>query len=297
MTRMTQKIVAMLMAIIMSACMCLSTQARAITSFSDVPATHWAYQAIGELAMRNVVKGVGEGKFNPSGTVSNAEFATMFSRLFYRAAIDSEPRKFPKWWGAGMYITQKNGLLDGTAVSGSATDPLEVSEWDETRINAVLTRNDMAMVIFNYLSLVEKLPSQEAIESAKTGIPDFGSIPESHQDAVASAYALGYLTGVDSSGQFSGSGTVSRAQAAVVLWRLYQPLIVENQGDTLQTISQSPDTSAEGLPIRLQTEETTTESSAGETDISSSSAQSETTPQEETQTQEQNEDEIPPWER
>ena len=310
MTRMTQKMVAMLMAIIMSACMCLSTQAQAINSFSDVPTTHWAYQAIGELAMRNVVKGVGAGKFNPNGTVSNAEFVTMFSRLFYRAAIDSETQTFPKWWGVGMYITQKNGLLEGTAVSSSVSDFFGVSEWDETGINAVMTRNDMAMVMYNYLSLMEKLPSQESMEAAKSSIPDFGSIPESHKNAVASVYALGYLTGVDSTGQFSGSGTVSRAQAAVVLWRLYQPLIVENKDVLLQTTPQNTNTSTDDVTVSQSAGEDTPDTSADQQPRADASESptvepttptttegSETLPQEETHSQEWIENNIPPWER
>ena len=46
-------------------------------TFSDVPATHWAYEAIEKLAAAGIINGVGDGTFNVDGNVTRAEFAKM----------------------------------------------------------------------------------------------------------------------------------------------------------------------------------------------------------------------------
>ena len=46
-------------------------------TFADVPATHWAYEAIEKLAAAGIINGVGDGTFNVDGNVTRAEFAKM----------------------------------------------------------------------------------------------------------------------------------------------------------------------------------------------------------------------------
>ena len=47
------------------------------TGFADVPASHWAAKYVAYCVDKGVVAGVGEGKFNPDGTLSSAAFAKM----------------------------------------------------------------------------------------------------------------------------------------------------------------------------------------------------------------------------
>ena len=42
-------------------------------TFSDVDPNHWFYPYVEWAAERGFVKGVGEGRFNPNGTVTRAE--------------------------------------------------------------------------------------------------------------------------------------------------------------------------------------------------------------------------------
>lgn len=58
-----------------------ATQATSIT-FDDVPEDAWYTEAVYALAKGGLVKGVGNGKFNPTGTVTYAEFITILGRLF-----------------------------------------------------------------------------------------------------------------------------------------------------------------------------------------------------------------------
>ena len=53
-------------------------EADAAASFSDVPATHWAYDAINTAAAYGWVNGVGEGRFSPDRPITRAEAAKLF---------------------------------------------------------------------------------------------------------------------------------------------------------------------------------------------------------------------------
>ena len=51
-------------------------------------------------------------------------------------------------------------------------------------------------------------------------ISDFAEVTEEYQNYVQKAYTKGILTGVDTKGTFDPDGTLTRAQAATVLYRV-----------------------------------------------------------------------------
>lgn len=70
------------------------------TGFTDVPASHWAYNNINTCAAYGWINGVGDGTFRPDRSITRAETATMVNRMLGRlgdqAAIDAGlGRKFP----------------------------------------------------------------------------------------------------------------------------------------------------------------------------------------------------------
>ena len=50
-------------------------------TFSDVPAGHWADNAVGWAVATKMTSGVGEGRFDPNGTVTRAQIVTFLYRL------------------------------------------------------------------------------------------------------------------------------------------------------------------------------------------------------------------------
>ena len=58
------------------------------TGFTDVPANHWAAKFVAYCAEKNIVAGVGDGKFDPDGLLSSAAFAKMLL-----VAYGSDPSK------------------------------------------------------------------------------------------------------------------------------------------------------------------------------------------------------------
>lgn len=50
--------------------------------FSDVPTTHWASPYIKTLAVKGIVQGKGQNTFDPNGTITIGELATILNRTF-----------------------------------------------------------------------------------------------------------------------------------------------------------------------------------------------------------------------
>ena len=52
------------------------------TGFADVPPEHWAQKYIQTLAAKGIVQGKGQGRFDPNGTITVGELATILNRTF-----------------------------------------------------------------------------------------------------------------------------------------------------------------------------------------------------------------------
>lgn len=195
----------------------------ASVAFDDVPVTHWAHNAITDMAERGIVKGVGDNKFAPSGTVTYAEFVTMLTREFY-GATDSATGE--AWYTPYITVAQNKHLLDGCKAGYAPTD--------------TINRYDMAMVMYNHLKAQGESTSTRADSSS---ISDWASVPANYQDAVSICYGMKLLQGKDSSGAFDGTGTMTRAEAATVVKRLL--------GEDTSTSSPSTSTSipADAVPV------------------------------------------------
>lgn len=206
-------------------------------TFSDVPTTHWAYKYIEAVADAGIVTGAGNNQYNPSGTVSTAEFGTMITRAFRESSLKNELYSYnsrnngwnmyekysdsDKWWAPYMECMDTGGLLEGTTVD--ETGGTYRNKWTVETVEAGISRYDMAMVIYNLMNALYtdfEVPSSSEMNAAKSDISDWSSIPAKYQDAVAACYAEGYLSGVDSTGRFDGTSTMDRAQAAAVMYRL-----------------------------------------------------------------------------
>ena len=75
-------------------CLCLGLAGPAWAAgptFTDVPASHWAYDAIEDMSSRGVVAGFGNGRFGPGVNVTTAQFSVMLARLFYNDEMSEMP--------------------------------------------------------------------------------------------------------------------------------------------------------------------------------------------------------------
>lgn len=175
------------------------------TRFSDVPTSHWAYSAIQTCAANGIVNGVGNGKFNPSGQVTDAQFIAMLTRTFYNDKVEAVKAPIgAKWYYATNKVAEDTTLSSGLTVEDKA-----------------MSRYNMALVLYNELVLSGKTDNatSEQKENAKTSIKDYNNMTLKQQTWVRYCYALGILTGM-SDGTFSGNSSMTRAQACTVIVRM-----------------------------------------------------------------------------
>ena len=116
-----------IMSIMLTLCLSLSLASPAAAAFGadsprflDVPMNHWAFPYIQKAAENEWVAGVGDGKFDPNGKVTGAQFTTMVVRAFYEKYIDQSAES-SYWYEPYQIVANKQSLLTDQAVGINLT--------------------------------------------------------------------------------------------------------------------------------------------------------------------------------
>ncbi len=170
--------------------LCASWVGAYAASFPDMPQGHWAYDAVMRLAEEGTVNGMTDGTFNPTGTVSRAEFVKMLGK-----APNLAPQTFDD-------ITKDHWAYEYIIVSGLDGD-------DNGNFNPsnVITRGEVANLLY-------KRFANEAKEIAPYYIASQGT----NSDATAWVYNHGLMVGADMLNLRMDDG-LTRAEAAVLIVR------------------------------------------------------------------------------
>lgn len=222
---MKKKLFALVLAWVL--CIGVSVPVLAAGEFPDVPADHYAHDAI-QAAARGITSGYSDGTFRPNSPVTNAQFTVMTARAFFPEDLAEfqTQAEGKSWHWAAYKALEKNKSLAGFS--------FEHSEWPD-RAGLYMTRYDMALMA--YRTLYAKLANRghvvetEDENAAKSKIADYDSIKSIYQVAVSSVYALGIMSGYPD-GTFGGENAVNRAQACAVIARMFERL--EDQLKTVQ---------------------------------------------------------------
>lgn len=182
------------------------------TSFSDVPSTHWAYSAITNMTQKGLFSGTttpvnGVGVFAPDKTMSRAEFITVVVRYLYKSELDAMPKSDDVWYANAYQVAINHNLLT-------------TGDLDGGDLSKQMTRQEMSMVLVRAATIKGEGPEQ-ILDTSR--IPDYSTIGTAYKDFVVKSYSMGLLCGTDTKGTFSPTGTLSRGQAATVLYRLVDP--------------------------------------------------------------------------
>ena len=183
----------------------------AITSFSDIGPSHWAYKDVMIIANKGIIAGTtapvnGVGTYNPSGNVTVGEFLTLSTRLVAADKIQDEG-DFAHW-AVPYYMA---------AIDAGLITPQQFACTPEV-LNAPMTREDMAVVLVKIAEVNgENLEVRLGIEN---NISDYSQVDTFKKDAVRAAYSNGLLTGKDTSGRFDPTGVLTRAEVATVFCRV-----------------------------------------------------------------------------
>ncbi len=175
-----------------------------LARFDDV--SGWSQEAIEALAARGILLGKENGRFDPQGVITRAEFTAMLARLF-ELQPGSEALPFTDvpddaWYRQELAAAYAAGIVTGLP--------------DGTfRGNDPITRQEMAVLLFRAASLLSML--QQAGEG--TTFADSSEIAAFARSAVSALSGAGIINGLPE-GLFGPEQTATREQAAAMLWRL-----------------------------------------------------------------------------
>ncbi len=180
--------------------------------FSDTSG-HWAENAIRFAAARELLRGVGEGRFDPQGQITRAMFVTVLSRLDgilegtggNTGFTDVQPGAY---YEAAVKWAKDNGIVGG--VSPTEFDP-----------DAPISREHMAIMLYRYITY-------KGYQLRGTGsggaFNDGDTLSEQGHVAAEFMRLWGIMDGKPGN-VFDGSGRATRAEGAVVFMRLIEALL------------------------------------------------------------------------
>jgi len=178
-------------------------------TFSDLARTPWAVDSIEALAARGMVQGIGGGKFDPSGEVTRGAFIQMLMNAFDLVDVADSASTFSDvaaddWYADAVASAEKRGIVKGM-------------EDGTFRADAVITRQDMAVMLHRAIQQLE-LQMEDAGTAA--AFADADAIGGYAREAVNALQRAGIVRGMED-GSFAPKGVATRAEAAVMLYRVY----------------------------------------------------------------------------
>lgn len=173
--------------------------------FWDVPKGHWAFEYISELVDKGVISGYEDGSFRPDNTVTRAEWAKIMVLAAGLPVSDNSVyfRDMDGHW-ANVYINTAKDYL--AAYTDGTFKPNQAAVREDVTVSMVKLKGyDISNVDYSYLN----------------HFSDTSSISNSLKVYVAIAIEKELINGFED-GTFRGQDTLTRAEAATLLWRAFQ---------------------------------------------------------------------------
>lgn len=184
--------------------MLLSTTCVAATTsrFPDVADTHWALEYIEGLADGGLVQGNDDGTFNPDGSLTVAQMATIVANA--KGVVTGTENGYWAYKAIDYCINTSFCLL---TLGDITTDNYDVE----------CTREVAVYMIVKGLGASATTTVDKTI--TEDDIPDYKDIDYRYDEYILDAYQWGLLTGTNSLGTFAPKSTLTRAEVCAILYR------------------------------------------------------------------------------
>ncbi len=175
--------------------------------FNDVTSKDWFEKAVGFMAARGIVNGVGNDNFAPQNKVTRADFLIMVINAYGievdRAVTDNFADAGSKYYTDYLGTAKRLGLVSGTGDNKFSP-------------NATISRQDMLVILYRALDILGELPA------AKTG--NFDSFSDSkdisgYAKDIMKLFVEAGIVGGDNK-KLSPKADTSRAEAVQILYNL-----------------------------------------------------------------------------
>ncbi|QUL53773.1 S-layer homology domain-containing protein [Paenibacillus tritici] len=171
--------------------------------FSDVPASHWAFEALRELSAKHLIRGISELEFQPGRNITRAEFVQLMANALQLTGSGSV--SFTDVPQDAWYQSALSGMVQAGLVTGRTPASFQP--------NAEISREEMTVILMRAYRLRQGImPAAPLSPSLK----DAASISGWAAEQVTAAAALGFVQG-RADGTFAPKAPATRAEAAQIL--------------------------------------------------------------------------------
>ncbi len=210
--RLTKRILPLLLVLILAMGLMSPTAGAA---FSDVSEDAWYAGDVSDIQRYGLINGVGDGRFDPAGTMTLAQAVTLTARTYAYAQGETIPGGDGEpWYRPYVSYAAEKGLCDDGEFG--------------TAYNAPCSRLTMAKLFDR------AVPADTAgMLNTVASLPDVANTQENR--SVFRLYEMGVLTGNDSKGTFRPDSSITRAEASAILNRVLDAS--KRKTFTLETVS------------------------------------------------------------
>lgn len=187
-------------------------QPKETTKFDDVADDAWYKEDVDKAVENNLFNGTSENTFSPNNAITRGMFVTVLARLD-NADVKNFANMFEdvetgKYYQESISWAVAYGIVNGVGEGKFAPDNQ-------------ITREAMAVIIYNYIKSSHRGLLEEVDQAQlKEEFTDQNEIAGWAKDAVMNLKALGLING-KSGGNYKPKDTVTRAEGAVILQRLF----------------------------------------------------------------------------
>ena len=176
-------------------------------TFTDLSGFDWAKASIELLSEKEILGGIGDGKFAPSANLTREQAAKIIV-LAFGLESTMKTNKFEdcdinEWYYPYVTAASANGIVKGTTRT-------------EFGIGSYITRQDMAVMLDRAL-LAKGIKSG----ASSDGFTDMDKVSEYAKESVSTLAAMGIITGMED-GSFCPANQITRAEAAVMIGRILE---------------------------------------------------------------------------
>lgn len=212
-----KRFVSMVLVACLLLAVCLPANALTAADFSDIP-DNWAKPAIEYCLGKGLMSGVGNGKFNPGGTVNRAQIAQVLYNREGSPSTEGLENPFTdisgQWFTNAVIWCKNNGVVSGN--SATTFNP-----------TGNVTRQDICVMVYRYVTEYKKLAAELTDESKMSGtFTDWGKVAGYAKEAIRWANKVGFMSGTSAT-TLAPTGQATRAQLAQFLKNLDK--VLENE--------------------------------------------------------------------
>lgn len=194
-----------------------NTSQAAVTSFKDVPTSHWAKASIDAAVAKGYFKGYSDGTFKPGATVTRAEFAALLARVAKGTPETEQANVFKDLTGHWSEVEVNRAVTFGFLKSSDYPNGFKPG--------TALTREEMAKWLSSGLAAQNEDYKQALKDTENTLVPVAeyykGGLKKAAYPYVSIVLGTGLMDGYPD-GTFGPGKTTTRAEAAVILSRYEQ---------------------------------------------------------------------------